>query len=42
MSAVLNTIQPQIETLARELSKCKDVLYLGRGTSYPLAMEGAL
>jgi glutamine---fructose-6-phosphate transaminase (isomerizing) len=42
MSAVLNSIQPQIETLARELSKCKDVLYLGRGTSYPLAMEGAL
>jgi glutamine---fructose-6-phosphate transaminase (isomerizing) len=42
MSAVLNTIQPQIETLARELSKCKDVLYLGRGTSYPLALEGAL
>ena len=42
MSAVLNSIQPQMETLARELSKCKDVLYLGRGTSYPLAMEGAL
>ncbi len=42
MSAVLNSIQPQVETLARELSKCKDVLYLGRGTSYPLAMEGAL
>jgi glucosamine--fructose-6-phosphate aminotransferase (isomerizing) len=32
----------QIEVLARELSKAKDVLYLGRGTSYPLAMEGAL
>jgi glucosamine--fructose-6-phosphate aminotransferase (isomerizing) len=32
----------QIELLARELSKAKDVLYLGRGTSYPLAMEGAL
>ncbi|MBA1156987.1 glutamine--fructose-6-phosphate transaminase (isomerizing) [Microvirga mediterraneensis] len=32
----------QIEILARELSKAKDVLYLGRGTSYPLAMEGAL
>ncbi len=42
MSAVLNSIQPQMEALARELSKCKDVLYLGRGTSYPLAMEGAL
>jgi glucosamine--fructose-6-phosphate aminotransferase (isomerizing) len=31
-----------IEALARELSKASDVLYLGRGTSYPLAMEGAL
>jgi glucosamine--fructose-6-phosphate aminotransferase (isomerizing) len=42
MAGVLNTIQPSIEQLARDLSKCKDVLYLGRGTSYPLAMEGAL
>ncbi|MFC3076072.1 glutamine--fructose-6-phosphate transaminase (isomerizing) [Shinella pollutisoli] len=42
MAGVLNTIQPAIEQLSRELSKCKDVLYLGRGTSYPLAMEGAL
>jgi glutamine---fructose-6-phosphate transaminase (isomerizing) len=32
----------QIEALVRELSKAKDVLYLGRGISYPLAMEGAL
>jgi glucosamine--fructose-6-phosphate aminotransferase (isomerizing) len=32
----------QVEILARELSKAKDVLYLGRGTSYPLALEGAL
>ncbi|MDP8917406.1 MAG: glutamine--fructose-6-phosphate transaminase (isomerizing), partial [Pseudomonadota bacterium] len=28
----------QIEVLSRDLSKAKDVLYLGRGTSYPLAM----
>lgn len=42
MANVLNTIQPTIELLARELSKCRDVLYLGRGTSYPLALEGAL
>ncbi|MCO6186044.1 glutamine--fructose-6-phosphate transaminase (isomerizing) [Rhizobium sp. L1K21] len=42
MSTVLNDIQPQIEELARELSKFKDVLYLGRGTSFPLALEGAL
>jgi glucosamine--fructose-6-phosphate aminotransferase (isomerizing) len=31
-----------IELLARELSKAKDVLYLGRGTSFALALEGAL
>ena len=31
-----------IEDLARDLQKASDVLYLGRGTSYPLAMEGAL
>ncbi|KPF43769.1 glutamine--fructose-6-phosphate transaminase (isomerizing) [Rhizobium sp. AAP43] len=42
MSQVLNAIQPQIEALSRDLSKFKDVLYLGRGTSYPLALEGAL
>lgn len=42
MSHVLNAIQPQIEALSRDLSKFKDVLYLGRGTSFPLALEGAL
>jgi glucosamine--fructose-6-phosphate aminotransferase (isomerizing) len=31
-----------IESLAPALAKAKDVLYLGRGTSYPLALEGAL
>ena len=31
-----------IESLAGTLSKARDVLYLGRGTSYPLALEGAL
>jgi glucosamine--fructose-6-phosphate aminotransferase (isomerizing) len=35
-------LEPQIERLARDLAKSKDVLYLGRGTSYPLALEGAL
>ena len=30
------------ERLAHEISKARDVLYLGRGTSYPIAMEGAL
>jgi glucosamine--fructose-6-phosphate aminotransferase (isomerizing) len=41
MAAALTT-EPQIEKLARDISKSKDVLYLGRGTSYPLALEGAL
>jgi glutamine---fructose-6-phosphate transaminase (isomerizing) len=41
MAAAL-AIEPQIEKLAREIAKSKDVLYLGRGTSYPLALEGAL
>jgi glucosamine--fructose-6-phosphate aminotransferase (isomerizing) len=35
-------IEPQVEALARDLTKCRDVLYLGRGTAYPLALEGAL
>ncbi|HVL71928.1 MAG TPA: glutamine--fructose-6-phosphate transaminase (isomerizing) [Beijerinckiaceae bacterium] len=35
-------IEPQIEALSRELAKARDVLYIGRGTSYPLALEGAL
>jgi glucosamine--fructose-6-phosphate aminotransferase (isomerizing) len=35
-------LEPKIEALARTLAKDKDVLYLGRGTSYPLALEGAL
>ena len=34
--------EAEIETISRELSKAKDVLYLGRGTSFPLALEGAL
>jgi glucosamine--fructose-6-phosphate aminotransferase (isomerizing) len=35
-------LEPQIEQLAKDLSKSRDVLYLGRGTSFPLALEGAL
>jgi glucosamine--fructose-6-phosphate aminotransferase (isomerizing) len=41
MAAALAT-EPQIEKLARDIAKSRDVLYLGRGTSYPLALEGAL
>jgi glucosamine--fructose-6-phosphate aminotransferase (isomerizing) len=36
------TLEPQIERLALDLAKSQDVLYLGRGTSYPIALEGAL
>lgn len=36
------TLEPEIERLARKLSKARDVLYLGRGTSFPMALEGAL
>lgn len=32
----------QIERVANKIVKARDVLYIGRGTSYPLAMEGAL
>jgi glucosamine--fructose-6-phosphate aminotransferase (isomerizing) len=41
MASALAT-EPQIEHLARDIAKRQDVLYLGRGTSYPLALEGAL
>lgn len=41
MAAALAS-EPQIEKLARYIAKSRDVLYLGRGTSYPLALEGAL
>jgi glucosamine--fructose-6-phosphate aminotransferase (isomerizing) len=36
------TLEPQIEKLAQDLAKVHDVLYLGRGTSFPIALEGAL
>ncbi|MGH6969557.1 MAG: glutamine--fructose-6-phosphate transaminase (isomerizing), partial [Stellaceae bacterium] len=35
-------LEPQIEALATTLDKARDVLYLGRGTSFPIALEGAL
>ena len=41
VSAALNT-EAQIEKIAKGLSKAKDVLYLGRGAMFPVAMEGAL
>jgi glutamine---fructose-6-phosphate transaminase (isomerizing) len=35
-------LEPQIKHLARNLANTRNVLYLGRGTSFPLALEGAL
>ncbi|MCT4657119.1 MAG: glutamine--fructose-6-phosphate transaminase (isomerizing) [Cohaesibacter sp.] len=35
-------LSPSIAHLARRLSKVHNILYLGRGTSFPLALEGAL
>ncbi|TBW36970.1 glutamine--fructose-6-phosphate transaminase (isomerizing) [Siculibacillus lacustris] len=35
-------LEPRIVRLAREIAKVEDVLYLGRGSSYPIALEGAL
>lgn len=33
---------PKIQRLARKISASRDALFIGRGTSYPLALEGAL
>ncbi|MBL8587070.1 MAG: glutamine--fructose-6-phosphate transaminase (isomerizing) [Methylobacteriaceae bacterium] len=34
--------ESQIASLSHHLSRASDVLYLGRGTAFPLALEGAL
>ncbi len=34
--------EPEIDAIAQELSHARDVLYLGRGVHYPIALEGAL
>ena len=36
------TIAPASEAVSRELAEARDILFLGRGPLYPLAMEGAL
>ena len=41
MADVLNHDEA-ICDIAERVSKCQDVLYLGRGIDYPIAMEGAL
>ncbi len=35
-------LEPLVEKIAHTLAQARDVLYLGRGTAYPLALEGAL
>ena len=35
-------LEPQIAEIARDLARARDVLFLGRGPMYPLALEGAL
>ena len=35
-------LEPEVEHFAREIAKSRNVLYLGRGTSFPVALEGAL
>jgi len=32
----------KIQSVAKEIAEATDVLYLGRGTAYPIALEGAL
>ena len=35
-------LEPEIEKLARRLEHARDMLFLGRGAHYPIALEGAL
>ena len=41
MAEVLNHDEA-LRALAVNVAKARDVLYLGRGTAYPIALEGAL
>ncbi|MBV8473093.1 MAG: glutamine--fructose-6-phosphate transaminase (isomerizing) [Hyphomicrobiales bacterium] len=35
-------LEPAVEHVAHKLTRARDVLYLGRGPAFPLALEGAL
>jgi glutamine---fructose-6-phosphate transaminase (isomerizing) len=35
-------LEPKIRQLARKIACCRNALFIGRGTNYPLALEGAL
>ena len=41
MNAAL-TAEPEIAALSARLANAQDILYMGRGQEYPLALEGAL
>ncbi|PZX17650.1 glucosamine--fructose-6-phosphate aminotransferase (isomerizing) [Palleronia aestuarii] len=41
LSQALGT-EDELEAIARDLAEARDVLFLGRGAMYPLALEGAL
>lgn len=41
IAEILNT-DKAIEKLSHQIAEARDVLYLGRGLSYPIALEGAL
>ena len=42
LSQVLQAMDPCCESLAHGFAETKDVIYLGRGINYPIALEGAL
>lgn len=42
MMAEALKLEQQMEALAQEIANVRHVLYLGRGTNYPIALEGAL
>ncbi len=45
LPSVLNAaldVEPQLEAVATKLAAARDILFLGRGLMYPLALEGAL
>lgn len=39
---VLPRMQAQVATLVEKFYNCKDFLFVGRGTNFPIALEGAL
>jgi glucosamine--fructose-6-phosphate aminotransferase (isomerizing) len=41
MTAALE-LEPKVRQLARNLVACRNALFIGRGTNFPLALEGAL